>query len=55
MPKFANLANEKIIKVIDNISGFCELSDSMNEGVEFAFFPNISFKVLQSILLSFFI
>ena len=61
MPKFANLANEKIIEVIGFVMnepislGFVmnEPSDSMNDGAEFAFFLNISFKVLQRFLLSF--
>jgi hypothetical protein len=56
MPKCSNLANEKIIKVVGNISFVMnEPSVSMNDGAEFAFFPRISFKVLQNFLLSLFI
>ncbi len=56
IPKFAYLANEKD-KVVAISVGFVmnEPSDSMNDGAELAFLPKISFKVLQSFLLSFFI
>jgi hypothetical protein len=46
MPKFANLVDKKIIKVLAISVGFVmnEPSDSMNDGAEFVFLPQISLK-----------
>jgi hypothetical protein len=47
MPKFANIGNQKIIRVVGNISVFFmnEPSDSTNYGAEFAlFYPKCNLK-----------
>ena len=50
MPKFANLANENIMKVGGMSFVMNEPSDSMNDEALFAFLAKMSFNVFQRII-----